>query len=54
MGYRSQSNYDEAEREAWRNLPWWHRYDWRLVAIIAVVVARNPHARNWPHQEHVP
>ncbi len=39
MGYRSQNNYDDAERETWRKLPWRERYDWRLVLIVAVVLA---------------
>jgi hypothetical protein len=39
VGYRTQNNLDDAEREAWRKLPWRERYDWRLVAIIAVVLA---------------
>ncbi len=38
MGYRSQNDYDAAERETWRKLPWHERYDWRLVAIAVVVL----------------
>ncbi len=30
MGYRSQNNLDEAEREAWKRSPWRERYDWRF------------------------
>ncbi len=32
MGYRTQNNLDEAEREAWRKLPWRERYDWRYCS----------------------
>lgn len=39
MGYRSQNNYDAAEREAWKRLPWRARYDWRLIAAALIVVA---------------
>ena len=33
VGYRAKNNYDDAERERWRK-----RYDWRLVAIVLVIV----------------
>jgi uncharacterized SAM-binding protein YcdF (DUF218 family) len=39
MGYRTQNNYDDAERRAWRQLRWHRRYDWRLVAIILIIAS---------------
>lgn len=39
MGYRAQNNWDEDDRKTWRQLPWRDRYDWRLVANLAIVVA---------------
>ncbi len=39
MGYRTQNNYDADEREAWRQLPWRERFDWRVVAAVLAVAA---------------
>ena len=43
MGYRAQNNFDEAEREASKSLPFRDQWDWRLLgcglAMLAAFVA---------------
>jgi hypothetical protein len=47
MGYRSQNNYDAAEREGWRKLPWRERYDWWVVAIKSPLCWRRLRRGCW-------
>lgn len=37
MGYRTQNNFDDAERDAWKGRPFRDRYNWRFL-----VWARGP------------
>lgn len=39
MGYKVWNNYEDAERERLRALPWRQRYNWRGLTIFAVIVA---------------
>jgi hypothetical protein len=39
MGYRSQNNYDDDEREARKSLPLRERFDWRLIIAGLLVLA---------------
>jgi hypothetical protein len=39
VGYKTQNNYDDAERERTRSLPWQQRHNWRGYALFALILA---------------
>jgi hypothetical protein len=39
MGYKAWNNYDDAERERIRALPWHQRYNWLNIGSLALVAA---------------
>jgi hypothetical protein len=39
MGHRAQNNFDDAEREACKRLPFRDRWDWRLLGCGLVILA---------------
>jgi len=39
MGWRAWDAYDQEAKERWRALPWHERYNWRAIAVVALLVA---------------
>jgi hypothetical protein len=39
MGWRAWDAYDQDAKDRWRTLPWRARYNWRRIAVFALMVA---------------
>jgi len=39
MGWRTWDAYDQDAKERWRALPWRERYNWRAIAVVALLAA---------------